>query len=50
MGGAGNHHYIYVVDDNHQVEHQPVMVETSSKVNDVKVKFFFVSGAIESFK
>ena len=35
--------------NNNQVEHQSTMVESSSKINNVKIKILFDYGATDSF-
>ena len=41
MGNFGNTHQIHVDVHNHQEEHQPTVVESAHKVNNVKLKILF---------
>jgi hypothetical protein len=42
-------HQIYAVINNHQVEHQSTVVESSGTLNHINVKILFDFGAIDSF-
>ena len=48
MRSGGSKHQISAVVNTNQDEHQSTMVESSSKINDVKIIIFF-SGATDSF-
>jgi hypothetical protein len=49
MGRASSNHHIYATVNNRQVEHQSMMVESSSTLNHINVKILFDSGATYSF-
>jgi hypothetical protein len=49
MGRASGSHQIYTTVNNHQVEHQSTVVESTCMLNHTKVKILFDSGAIDSF-
>ena len=49
MGNSGNTHRIHAAIHNHQKEHQSIVVESTGKVNNVKLKILFYSGATDSF-
>jgi hypothetical protein len=49
MGRARSSHQIYAEVNNHQVEHQSMVVESSGTLNHFNVKILFDSGATNSF-
>ena len=49
MGRASSSHQIYVEVNNHQEEHQSMVVESSGMLNHVNVKILFDFGATDSF-
>ena len=49
MGNSDNTHRIHVAIHNHQEEHQSTIVESTGKVNNVKLKILFDPGATDSF-
>ena len=49
MVNSGNTHRIHADVHNHQAEHQSTVVESSGKVNNVKLKILFDPGEIDSF-
>ena len=49
MGNSINTHRIHAAIHNHQKEHQSIIVESTSKVNNVKLKILFYPGATDNF-
>jgi hypothetical protein len=49
MGRSSSSHQIYIAVNNHEVEHQSMVVESSGTLNHIDVKILFDSGAIDSF-
>jgi hypothetical protein len=49
MGRASSSHQIYIAVNNHQAEHQSMVVESSGTLNHINVKILFDSGATDSF-
>jgi hypothetical protein len=49
MGRASGSHHIYAAVNNHQEEHQSMVVESPGTLNHVNVKILFDFGAIDSF-
>ena len=49
MGNSDNTHRIHAAIHNHQLEHQPIVVESTGKVNNVKLEILFDPGATDSF-
>ena len=48
MGSGGAKHQISAVMNNHQDKHQSTMVESSCKINQVKLKVLFDHDAADS--
>ena len=49
MDNYSNTHRIHAAVHNHQEEHQSIIVESTSKVNNVKLKILFYPGATDNF-
>ena len=49
MGNSVKTHRIHGAIHNHQKEHQSIVVESTGKVNNVKLKILFDPGATDSF-
>ena len=49
MSNSDNIHRIHAAVHNHQAEHQSTVVESSGKVNNIKLKKNFDPGATDSF-
>ena len=49
MSNSDNSHRIHAAVHNHQEEHQSTVVESSGKVNNVKLKLLFDPSATDSF-
>jgi hypothetical protein len=49
MGRASSSHQIYIAVNNHQGEHQSMVVESSGTLNHINVKILFDSCATDSF-
>ena len=49
MSNSDNTHRIHAAVHNHLEEHRSTMVESSGKVNNVKLKILFDPGATDSF-
>ena len=49
MGNSNNTHQIHVAIHNHQEEHQSTIVESTGKLNNVKLKILFDPGVTDSF-
>ena len=49
MGNSGNTHQIHAAVHNHQAEQQSTVVESTGKVNNVKLKILFYPGATDNF-
>jgi hypothetical protein len=49
MGRPSDSHKIYAIVNNHQVEHQSTVVDSSGMLNRIDVKILFDFGAIDSF-
>ena len=49
MGNSSNTHQIHAAIHNHQEEHQSIIVESTSKVNNVKLKILFYPSATDNF-
>ena len=49
MRSGGSRHQISAAVNNHQVEHQSTVVESSGTVNNVKLRILFDLGVTDSF-
>ena len=49
VGDAGQHHRVFAVVDNCQVEHQGIVVEAIGTLCDISTLSLFDSGALDSF-
>lgn len=49
VGDASGSHRVCVVIDNHQVEHQATIVETSGVIGGISCLVLFDSGALDYF-
>jgi hypothetical protein len=49
MGRASSSHHIHAAVNNHQDEHQSMVVESSGTLNHINVKILFDSGVTDSF-
>ena len=49
MSNSDNTRRIHAVVHNHQAEHQSTVVESTGKVNNVKLKILFCPSATDSF-